>query len=194
MVRFATVSFSPFFTHSNMSRRVQQLVGHLSSTEGAKPSAPYQVLEEPLGSARHVRIVTIGAGMSGINMIRTLRLHLTDFEHIVYEKNPVVGGTWYENRYPGCKCDIPSHNYQFSWRPNPKWSGFFSTSTEIEAYLCQICEEERMHDVIKTEHQVERAIWDDSKGIWQLRVRNLQDDVVFDDYCHFLLDSCGILK
>src|SRR5690349_19490321 len=98
--------------------RIGQLVSHLSRPlESAVP--PYQVLKQPLGTTHHVRIVTMGAGMSGINMIRTLRLHLTDYEHVVYEKNPQIGGTWFENRYPGCKCDVPSHNYQFSWRPNP---------------------------------------------------------------------------
>lgn len=62
----------------------------------------YIVSETPLGTARHVRIVTIGAGASGLNMIRTLRMKLGNYEHVVYEKNPKVGGTWYENRYPGC--------------------------------------------------------------------------------------------
>ncbi|KAJ3949097.1 uncharacterized protein N0V96_000209 [Colletotrichum fioriniae] len=70
-------------------------------------------------------------------MIRTFRQKLTNFEHIVYEKNPEVGGTWYENRYPGCKCDIPSHNYQFSWKPNKEWSNFLSPAEEIQAYLCR---------------------------------------------------------
>lgn len=98
--------------------------------------------------------------MRGMNMIRTLRIHLTNYEHVVYEKNPEIGGTWFENRYPGCKCDIPSHNYQFSWRPNPEWSEFFSPASEIQDYLCRVCDEEKMRDVIKTEHQVTGGIWD----------------------------------
>ncbi|KAK7403357.1 hypothetical protein QQX98_010878 [Neonectria punicea] len=154
----------------------------------------YQVLEEPLGSTRRIRIVGIGAGMSGINMVRTLRLHLTNYEHVVYEKNAVIGGTWHENRYPGCKCDVPSHNYQFSWRQNPEWTSFFSPAPEIQAYLCRVCDEEKMSNVIKTEHQVERAEWNEEKGNWLLKVRNLHDNSVFDDYCDFLLDTCGILN
>ncbi|KPM39821.1 putative sterigmatocystin biosynthesis monooxygenase stcW [Neonectria ditissima] len=157
-------------------------------------SSRYQVLEEPLGSTRHIRIVGIGAGMSGINMIRTLKLHLTNYEHVVYEKNPVVGGTWHENRYPGCKCDVPSHNYQFSWRPNPEWTSFFSPAPEIQAYLCRVCEEEDLSSVIRTEHQVERAEWYEERGAWLLKVRNLHNGKVFDDHCDFLLDSCGILN
>ncbi|KAJ3541904.1 hypothetical protein NM208_g4383 [Fusarium decemcellulare] len=181
------------------AQRLDKLANHLSSSRldasvSSDNASAYRVSESPLGSRRHLRIVGIGAGMSGINMIRTLRLHLTDYEHIVYEKNPKIGGTWFENRYPGCKCDVPSHNYQFSWRPNPRWSSFFSPAPEIEAYLCQVCEEEQMHPVIKCEHQVERAQWDETEGKWHLKVRNLQTGVIFDDNCHFLLDGCGILN
>ncbi|KAF4629540.1 hypothetical protein G7Y89_g8604 [Cudoniella acicularis] len=57
------------------------------------PKEEYKISESPLGTARHVRIITIGAGASGINMIRTLREKLTNYEHVVYEKNPSVGGT-----------------------------------------------------------------------------------------------------
>ncbi|KAL4798070.1 FAD/NAD(P)-binding domain-containing protein [Aspergillus venezuelensis] len=154
----------------------------------------YQVTESPLGSSRPIRIIGIGAGMSGINMIRTLRLHLKNYEHVVYEKNAEIGGTWYENRYPGCKCDVPSHNYQFSWRPNPRWSSFFPSAMEIEVYLCQVCEEEKMRPVIRLRHQVEGAEWDEVSGMWRLKVRDLEKGAVFDDQCHFLLNGCGILN
>ncbi|KAL2837073.1 FAD/NAD(P)-binding domain-containing protein [Aspergillus pseudodeflectus] len=181
------------------SQRLSSLANQLRSPAGENnpsphPTSNYRVTESPLGSSRHVRIIGIGAGMSGINMIRTLRLHLKNYDHVVYEKNPEIGGTWYENRYPGCKCDVPSHNYQFSWRPNPRWSSFFPSAPEIEAYLCQVCEEERMRPVLKLRHQVERAEWNESKGTWHLKVRNLDEGTVLDDECHFLLDSCGILN
>jgi len=90
------------------------MVSNMAETSGSTSSV-YKVLEQPLGTARHVRIITIGAGASGISMIYTLRTSLINYTHTVYEKNPQVGGTWYENRYPGCKCDIPAHNYQYSW-------------------------------------------------------------------------------
>ncbi|TVY39870.1 putative sterigmatocystin biosynthesis monooxygenase [Lachnellula occidentalis] len=154
----------------------------------------YGVSETPLGTTRHVRIVTIGAGASGINMIRTLREHLTDYENVVYEKNPSIGGTWYENRYPGCACDIPAHNYQFSWRHNPAWSTFFASAPEIEKYLCTVCEEENMVPSIKTSHQVKNAVWDEEKAVWELEVQDLETGERFNDYAHFLLDATGILN
>ena len=177
---------------AGMDKLAEQLAA-LNPIPQDQPS-PYKVTEKPLGTTRHLRIISIGAGMSGINMIRTLRLHLTDYEHVIYEKNASVGGTWFENRYPGCKCDIPSHNYQFSWRPNPRWSGFYSPAREIEEYLCRVCEEEGMRDVIKTLHKVVKAEWDEGDGMWVLEIENLQDGSVIRDKCHFLLDGTGILK
>jgi cation diffusion facilitator CzcD-associated flavoprotein CzcO len=175
-----------------MAARLAQITGHVQAPEDT--GSAYRVTEAPLGSTRHLRIVGIGAGMSGINMIRTLRLHVKDYEHIVYEKNPEIGGTWFENRYPGCKCDIPSHNYQFSWRPNPEWFGFFSPASEIQEYLCRVCDEEGMRNVIKTSHQVTRAKWNDAAGTWDLEVHDLEKNIKFHDHCHFLLDGSGILK
>ncbi len=154
----------------------------------------YAVREEPLGSAKHIRIVGIGAGASGINMIRTLRQNLENYDHIIYEKNGDVGGTWFENRYPGCRCDVPSHNYQFSWRPNKEWTNFFSPADEIGAYLCQICEDENMKDVIKTMHKVVAARWNDGKGLWELSIINLRTGEEFSDEANFLVDASGILK
>jgi cation diffusion facilitator CzcD-associated flavoprotein CzcO len=170
--------------------RLAQISSHLRPSNA---SAPYVVKEEPLGTARQVRIITIGAGASGLNVIHTLRKQLTNYEHVVYEKNPEVGGTWYENRHPGCKCDIPSHNYQFTWKPNPQWSEFFSSAQEIEEYLCGLCDED-MRKEIKTEHEVAGAHWNEESGTWKVRVMNLATGVVFHDYCHFLLNAGGILK
>lgn len=155
---------------------------------------PYSVLEQPLGTVKHVRIVGIGAGASGLNMIRTLRRNLKNYEHVVYEKNSKIGGTWFENRYPGCKCDVPSHNYQFSWRPNPEWSNFFSPAKEIEEYLDRICEEEQMADIIKTRHRVIGAWWDESRGLWDLNVQSLETGEEFRDHANFIIDASGILK
>lgn len=158
------------------------------------PDGAYMVREEPLGSPRHIRIVGVGAGASGLNLIRTLRLNLVNYEVTIYEKNEQVGGTWFENRYPGCRCDVPSHNYQFSWRPNHEWTNFFSPAEEIGDYLCRICDEENMGSNIKTMHKVVRARWNEEDGRWELKVERMQNKEVFDDHADFLIDGSGILK
>ncbi|KAH9888242.1 FAD/NAD(P)-binding domain-containing protein [Xylariomycetidae sp. FL2044] len=159
-----------------------------------QPRVPYTVQEKPLGTAKHVRIIGIGAGASGINMVRTVRRNLTNYEHVIYEKNAKVGGTWFENRYPGCRCDVPSHNYQFSWRPNPEWSNFFSPAEEIEQYLDRVVDEEHMLDTIKLQHKVIGAWWDEARGLWDLSVVNLETGEELRDHANFLVDASGILN
>ncbi|KIV97955.1 hypothetical protein PV10_01650 [Exophiala mesophila] len=154
----------------------------------------FPIMEEPMGTARHIKIITIGAGVSGLNMIRRLRKSLINYEHTVYEKNPEVGGTWFENTYPGCQCDHPSHNYQFSWRTNPAWSQFSAPSSEIEAYLYDLCDAENMRPEIKLSHQVSHAQWIEASGKWELEILNLKTGEMVLDSCHFLLNATGVLN
>jgi cation diffusion facilitator CzcD-associated flavoprotein CzcO len=58
----------------------------------------YRITEQPLGAVREVRLITIGAGISGLNMVRHVDLHMENVQHVVYEKNEDVGGTWLENK------------------------------------------------------------------------------------------------
>ena len=98
--------------------------GHGQGHTGADPSQSEYFISETdrLGEPRELRVITVGAGASGLNLIHQINKHMRHVSHVVYEKNPDVGGTWYENRYPGCACDIPSHSYQFTWEPSPEWN------------------------------------------------------------------------
>lgn len=72
-----------------------------TSSNNNKPTEeqPYVVTEAPLGTRRHIRVIMVGAGASGLNLARHMELHMDNFELVVYEKNADVGGTWFENRY-----------------------------------------------------------------------------------------------
>jgi cation diffusion facilitator CzcD-associated flavoprotein CzcO len=70
-----------------------------------------QVPNRPLHTERPLRIIALGAGASGLCFAYKLQRSFETFELRIYEKNPDISGTWFENRYPGCACDIPSHNY-----------------------------------------------------------------------------------
>lgn len=89
---------------------------------GTSPDRPYTPPETPLGSPRHLRVIAIGAGASGLNFARQIEKHMKNVSLVIYEKNPEIGGTWFENRYPGCACEIRFHNYQYTWEPSPEWS------------------------------------------------------------------------
>lgn len=75
------------------------------------------IREENFGTKKRMRIAMLGAGISGINFFKFAEEKLENVDIVCYEKNRGVGGTWLENRYPGCACDIPSVVYQFPWRP-----------------------------------------------------------------------------
>ena len=82
----------------------------------------------------HHRIAIVGTGFSGIGMaIKLLREGERDF--VLLERADEIGGTWRDNTYPGCRCDVPSHLYSFSFAPNPNWSSTFSPQPEILEYL-----------------------------------------------------------
>lgn len=154
----------------------------------------YAVSDKPLGAQSSVRVACVGAGASGIALIKSLKTSLKHVSITVYEKNEHVGGTWFENRYPGCRCDIPSHSYQFSWRQNREWSNFHACSDEIREYLHEVAEEEGMMEQIKTSHQVVGARWVEERGVWLIRIRNCKDNKQFDDEAEFFVNATGILK
>ena len=76
------------------------------------------------------RIAIIGAGFSGLGAAIRLRAAGID-DFVVLERAAQVGGTWRDNSYPGCQCDVPSHLYSYSFAPNPEWSRTFSPQGEI---------------------------------------------------------------
>jgi hypothetical protein len=90
------------------------------------------IREENFGTKKKMRIAMLGAGISGINFFKFAEEKLENVDIVCYEKNRDVGGTWLENRYPGCACDIPSVVYQFPWRP-------VSVSAISSGVLKQIC-------------------------------------------------------
>jgi len=82
----------------------------------------------------HSRVAIVGTGFAGLGAAIALRRAGRD-DFVVLERGGGVGGTWRDNHYPGCECDVPSHLYSFSFAPNPDWSRAFSPQPEIETYL-----------------------------------------------------------
>ncbi|KAI4939241.1 uncharacterized protein J4E92_000525 [Alternaria infectoria] len=154
----------------------------------------YRINEQPMGTKRKVKVVLMGAGASTLNFLKKAEEEMENLEIVCYEKNHDVGGTWLENRYPGCACGIPSVNYQFSWKIK-LWSHYYSYSPEIWEYLKSI---ERENDFIakyiRLRHRLEHVEWDDAAGLWRFRVRDLEKDVVFEDSAEFFVNAGGVLN
>ena len=80
------------------------------------------------------QVIVVGAGFSGLCMAIQLKEAGYD-DFVVLEKAGDIGGTWRDNIYPGCACDVPSHLYSYSFAPNPRWSRMFAPQQEIWDYL-----------------------------------------------------------
>src|SRR5919205_3656913 len=83
---------------------------------------------------RHLDIVIVGAGFSGLSVASRLR-ERGEEDFIVLERGESVGGVWRDNSYPGVACDVPSHLYSLSFAPNAEWDRAFSPGWQIKAYL-----------------------------------------------------------
>jgi cation diffusion facilitator CzcD-associated flavoprotein CzcO len=118
---------------------------------------------------RHVRVAIIGAGFSGLGAAARLRqAGVTDL--VILERAAAVGGTWRDNTYPGCACDIPSHLYSFSFAPNPGWAHSFSRQPEIWDYLeHHLTDRYGLRGHLRLGTEVAEARWDADLARWQLR-------------------------
>ncbi|MGW7437946.1 flavin-containing monooxygenase [Streptomyces sp. NPDC054849] len=127
----------------------------------------------------HVRVAVIGSGFSGLGAaVRLRREGITDF--VVLERADAVGGTWRDNSYPGCACDVPSHLYSFSFAPHPDWPRTFSGQPHIRAYLEHVADTFGLRGHIRLDSEVRMMRWDAAELRWEIETAQgeLTADVV----------------
>ncbi|KAH7319073.1 putative dimethylaniline monooxygenase [Rhexocercosporidium sp. MPI-PUGE-AT-0058] len=165
------------------------------ATAKAKKTPTYTILEEPNRRGRKIRVITIGSGASALNFAHDIDTSPLDIELAIYEKNPEIGGTWYENRYPGCGCDIPSVIYQLSWAPSSRWNSYYSSAPQILQYFKTVADEYNLRKYIKLSHRVVGATWSEESQEWHVKVQRGDDpEDVFDDTCSVLVNASGVLN
>lgn len=166
--------------------------GHANGlTDQTKP----RVVEfDPIFKPRQMRVICIGAGIAGIAAAYKYQRNLTNTSFVIYEKNEDVGGTWFENRYPGCACDIPAHGYTYSWEGNPEWTRFYVEAPEIHAYFKSCAVKWNCMQYIKLKHRVVGATWDAESSQWKVKIENLEDGTIIDDSCDVLISATGVLN
>lgn len=113
-------------------------------------------------------VVVVGAGMSGL--LAAIRLGQAGLPYTVVEKNPRVGGTWHENRYPGCRVDVGNHFYCYSFAPDDHWTELFAQQPELQAYFERTAAEHDVVDHIRFDTEVRSARWDAGTGRWHVTV------------------------
>ncbi|MFY9915060.1 MAG: NAD(P)/FAD-dependent oxidoreductase, partial [Nocardioidaceae bacterium] len=113
--------------------------------------------------------VIIGSGFSGLGMAIKLKQSGRN-NFVILEKDDDLGGTWRDNTYPGCACDIPSPLYCFSFAPNPHWSRLFAPQQEIWDYLRRLVDEFDLAPHIRCGATVTSGRFDERTGTWEVAV------------------------
>lgn len=134
--------------------------------------------------------IVIGGGVSGI--CAGIELGKLGINYTLFEKNEDFGGTWFENRYPGCGVDTPSLTYTFSCRPND-WSMYFPLRDEIEGYLLDTAREFGLYDKARFRTHVEEARWNTATDQWDVTITT-PDGKRETHSADYLFSAVGILN
>ncbi len=146
----------------------QFLMGELS-LDGGDPYAQSGMDGIPLEKRRAFHVIIIGAGMSGI--LAAHRLKEAGISFTIIEKNGAVGGTWFENSYPGCRVDTPNHIYSYSFKPK-NWPKYYSPQDVLLKYFNQCADEFGIRPYIRFNTSVESADFDEDTYTWQVAVKS----------------------
>jgi cation diffusion facilitator CzcD-associated flavoprotein CzcO len=128
-------------------------------------------------------VAVVGGGFGGVGAAAMLRRAGYD-DVTVFERHDRVGGVWHANTYPGAACDVPSHLYEFSFAPNPRWSRRYAPQAEIQAYLEDVARRYRAN--VRTGTDVTAARWDGARWHLQTSAGEHEADV--------LITACGQLS
>ncbi len=118
----------------------------------------------PASGAADLPVVVIGLGMSGL--LAAIRLQEAGFPYVVVEKNDGVGGTWWENTYPGARVDVGNHFYCYSFEPADHWTEYFAQQPELQAYFERVMAKHDVGRHVRFGTEVLGATWDDDAGTW----------------------------
>ncbi|KAH3985946.1 hypothetical protein HBH98_112100 [Parastagonospora nodorum] len=167
---------------------------HANGITNGTAKTPFKISDAPVENQRRLKVIVIGAGYSGIYCGIRIPERLRNVELVIYEKNAGVGGTWYENRYLGCACDVPSHSYQYSFEPNPNWSSLYAPAAEIQAYLEGVAKKFSADRFIKLQHEIKECSWDEKAAKWNVKVQNLSTGETITDQSDVLISARGNLN
>ncbi|EFX01715.1 flavin-binding monooxygenase [Grosmannia clavigera kw1407] len=145
---------------------------------------------------RKIRLVAIGAGFGGLSLAHKVQhaMKLEDeIDLVIYDRNDGIGGTWFENSYPGAACDVPAHAYVFPFEPNPNWSSFYAGQPEILAYMQHTVKKWNLLKHVQLNTEIVEAVWNEFDGQWNLKIRTVGGEVR-QDYADVLVNCTGFLN
>jgi len=138
---------------------------HLDGVDNNAPDWSAPTLK---AAAARMKVIVVGAGMSGL--LTGIRLKQAGIDFTILEKNADAGGTWFENIYPGCRVDNPNHMYSYSFEPNHDFPQFYSTQPVLLDYFRRVTDRHQLREHIRFETTVEEAVFDEARAIWRVEV------------------------
>jgi 4-hydroxyacetophenone monooxygenase len=114
-------------------------------------------------------VVVIGCGQSGL--LAGIRLQEAGIPFTIVEKNAGVGGTWWENSYPGARVDVGNHFYCYSFEPSDHWTEYFARQPELQRYFQGVMDKYGIGPHVRWETEVLGAEWDEASATWSVRTR-----------------------
>ncbi|POR38890.1 Uncharacterized protein TPAR_00894 [Tolypocladium paradoxum] len=171
-------------------------------------AAAFTCKDVPIENHRPLKVRVIGAGYSGVYMGIRIPQRLRNIDLKIYEKNEGIGGTWWENRYPGCACDIPckqsqrvlglailkTHSYQYTFAPNKNWSGFYAPSKEICEYIQSVADKFGATRFIHLRHKVISAVWSETAKTWVITVEKTDTGDIITEEADIVVAARGNLN
>lgn len=133
------------------------------------------------------RVLIVGAGISGIAL--AARLEQLGIPYTVAERHAQVGGTWFENRYPGCGVDTPNHAYSFSQGSRYRWQRYFAPQEQLLDYVTGAAEEFGVRPHVRFETSVTGAAWDEANSCWNVTLATPNGEETLS--CDFLVSAIG---
>jgi 4-hydroxyacetophenone monooxygenase len=128
-------------------------------------------IPDDVKAASHV--VVIGCGMAGI--LAGIRLKQAGLPFTIIDKNDGPGGTWWENRYPGARVDIGSHQYCYSFEPTDHWTEFYCQQPELRDYFTAVVDKYGLRPHCRFNTAVSSIVWNEASASWQVAVTTAED-------------------
>src|SRR4249919_2608781 len=125
------------------------------------------VMPSSTESTHCLDVLIIGSGFAGLCMAIQLRRAGMD-SFLILERGADVGGTWRDNTYPGCACDIPSHLYSFSFEGRAEWTRMYPTQLEIWNYLKHCVKKYNLGAAIRFHSELREAVFDEDAHLWRV--------------------------
>ena len=162
----------------------------VTSDEFAHPLISERAIDEP----RPLKVIYIGAGVSGIVAAIRFPKYVPNIEIAIYDKNADVGGTWFENRYPGCACDIPAHSYQLSFESSTEWSKFYVGAPEILRYWQRVADKYDTRKYMTFNHKCIEARFNEETSKWHVKFTDLKTNNTVEDVADVFMTGIGALN